>query len=346
MDSTLNPDFQRLSQLSEKGTFKIIDRDLKDQYWIIASLSDQRPAHFYLYDRSNKKTDFLFSTQPELEQYDLSPMQPISFKARDGMKLFGYLTLPIDQEVHHLPTVLLVHGGPWVQDTWGLQPAVQWLANRGYAVLQINYRGSTGYGKEYLNAGNREWAGKMHTDLLDGKQWMIDQGYADPNRIAIYGGSYGGYATLVGLAFTPDEFCCGIDIVGPSNLVTLMETIPPYWAPLKTQMDRMVGSLNDLEFLKERSPLYRASQITKPLLIAQGAHDPRVKQSESDQIVAEMRKNQLPVEYLLFSDEGHGFARPQNRLKFFSAAEEFLAKYLGGRYQSASEEENWHSLQK
>jgi dipeptidyl aminopeptidase/acylaminoacyl peptidase len=274
-------------------------------------------------------------------------MSPISFTARDGMKLHGYMTLPVGTEAKNLPMVLLVHGGPWARDSWGLNPTVQWLANRGYAVMQLNYRGSTGYGKQYLNAGNRQWSKKMHTDLLDAKQWMIDQGYVDPNKVAIYGGSYGGYATLVGLTFTPDEFCCGVDIVGPSNLVTLLQTIPPYWAPLKVKMELRVGYLEtDLEFLKECSPLFKVDQIKKPLLIAQGANDPRVKQSESDQIVQAMREKKLPVEYLLFSDEGHGFARPENRLKFSAAAENFLMKYLGGRYEPVNTEDNWESLRK
>lgn len=346
LDSTVSFDLKKLEELYGKS-FKVVSRDLADTKWIIASISDQRPVRFYLYHRDDQTAKFLFSTQASLEKYTLSPMTPISFEARDGMKIHGYLTLPIDKEPRDLPTVLLVHGGPWVRDSWGLQPTVQWLANRGYAVLQINYRGSTGYGKDYVNAGNHEWAGKMHTDLLDGKKWVINQGYADPHKIAIYGGSYGGYATLVGLTFTPDEFCCGVDIVGPSNLITLLQTFPPYWAPLKAQTDKRLGSLEkDAEFLKERSPLFKADQIKKPLLIAQGANDPRVKQAESDQIVEVMRKNQLPVEYLLFSDEGHGFARPINRLKFCAAAEEFLSQHLGGPCQASSLDEDWNALKK
>jgi dipeptidyl aminopeptidase/acylaminoacyl peptidase len=325
---------------------RILSRDLQDRYWIVADLSDVRPAYFHLYDRENKKLTFLFSENPKLEKYDLSSMRPISFQARDGMTLHGYLTLPAGKEPKNLPTILLVHGGPWTRDSWGFRPNVQWLANRGYAVLQINYRGSTGYGKNYVNAGDREWAEKMHTDLLDGKQWVIRQGYADPSKIAIFGGSYGGYATLVGLAFTPDEFCCGVDIVGPSNLMTLLKTIPPYWGPLKAQMERRLGKLEEEEFLKSRSPLFKADQIKKPLLIGQGANDPRVKQSESDQIVAAMRNNQKEVLYLLFEDEGHGFARPENRLKFYAATEQFLAKYLGGRQEVPAESENWESLKR
>lgn len=343
LDPSLKGDFETIETLLP-GIFKIVSRDRDNQKWIIASVSDVRPAHFYLYDRVTRKALFLFTPQPELEKYTLSSMQPISFKACDGMTLHGYLTLPAGLAPSKLPTVLLVHGGPWTRDAWGLSPAVQWLANRGYAVLQINYRGSTGYGKAYLNAGNREWAGKMHQDLLDGKAWMIEKGYADPSKVAIYGGSYGGYAALVGLSFTPDEFCCGVDIVGPSNLITLLKTIPPYWGPLKAQMDKRLGSLEDEEFLKARSPLFKAHQIQKPLLIGQGANDPRVKQAESDQIVQLMRDKGLPVEYLLFKDEGHGFVRPENRLKFYTAAEEFLARYLGGKMEAASKEEEWKTL--
>ena len=346
LDPQLKADFDHLSQ-HLKGPFTLASRDLANQNWIIISLSDQRPSHFYLYRRPSKTLDFLFSTQPTLERYSLSAMQPIRFQARDGMTLHGYLTLPYGQEPRQLPTVLLVHGGPWARDSWGMQPMAQWLANRGYAVLQINFRGSTGYGKAYLNAGNREWANKMHHDLLDGKEWLIGQGYAHPEKIAIAGGSYGGYATLVGLTFTPDAFCCGVDIVGPSNLITLLQTLPPYWKPLKTIMDIRVGKLEtEEEFLKSRSPLFKADQIKKPLLIAQGANDPRVKQAESDQIVAAIRQKQLPVEYLLFTDEGHGFVRPENRLKFYAVAEAFLAKYLGGRYEPASPEENWETIKR
>jgi len=230
---------------------------------------------------------------------------------------------------------------------WGLENEVQWLANRGYAVLQINFRGSWGYGKAYLNAGDREWAGKMHTDLIDGKNWAVTQGYADPKQVCIMGWSYGGYATLVGLAFTPDEFVCGVDGVGISNLITDLTNIPPYWEPIKSLLKKRVGDVEtEQEFLKSRSPLFKADQIKAPLLIGHGANDPRVKQAESDQIVAAMRKNKKPVEYIVFPDEGHGFARPENRLKFYAAAEPFLAKYLGGRAEPPSEAEKVDDLRK
>lgn len=347
LDPNLKSDFDRLGKI-EKGIFKITTRTTSNRQWVVAFISDQHPTHFYLYDRDSQKAQYLFTSQPALEKYKLNAMTPISFQARDGMTIHGYLTLPAEETGRRpLPTILYVHGGPWVRDSWGFNPAAQWLSNRGYAVLQINYRGSAGYGKHYLNAGNREWAGKMHLDLLDGKQWMIDKGYTDPEKVGIYGGSYGGYATLVGLTFTPDEFCCGVDVVGPSNLITLLKTFPPYWGPLKAQTDRRIGKLEtEEEFLQSRSPLFKADSIKKPLLIGHGANDPRVKQAESDQIVEAMRRKQLPVEYLLFTDEGHGFARPENRLKFYAAAEHFLSTYVGGRSESPSESENWEALKR
>lgn len=270
--------------------------------------------------------------KPELEELSLASMQPISYQARDGLTIHGYLTTPVGIPAQNLPTVLVVHGGPWVRDTWGYDPEAQWLANRGYAVLQVNYRGSTGYGKDFLNAANRQWAAAMHDDLIDAVNWLVEQGIADPKKVAIMGGSYGGYATLVGLTFTPDVFAVGVDIVGPSNLMTLLQSIPPYWAPLLANMYHRIGNLEtEEEFLKSRSPLFFVDRIQKPLLIGQGANDPRVKQAESEQIVEAMKKAGKPVEYVLYTDEGHGFARPENRLHFYAIAEEFLSKYLGGR---------------
>jgi dipeptidyl aminopeptidase/acylaminoacyl peptidase len=292
-----------------------------------------------LYDRdAPEKAQVLFSHQPKLEGLPLAAMEPVSYKSRDGLTIHGYLTTPVGVPAKNLPTVLLVHGGPWARDTWGYNSMVQWLANRGYAVLQVNFRGSTGYGKKYLNAGNREWAGKMHDDLLDGVEWLVKKGVADPKKIAIMGGSYGGYATLVGLAFTPDVFRCGVDIVGPSNIITLLKTIPPYWAPAQAMFAKRVGDLaKEEDFLKSRSPLFFVDKIKAPLLIGQGANDPRVKQAESDQIVAALRKAGKPVEYVVYTDEGHGFARPENRLHFYAHTEQFLAKHLGGRAEPVSE---------
>ncbi|NEU80109.1 S9 family peptidase [Nostoc sp. UIC 10630] len=333
IDQSIATDFEEIAKV-RPGEFSIISRDLEDKTWLVAYRTDDGPVYYYAYNRESKTSTFLFSNQPKLETLQLASMQPISYEARDGLTIHSYLTTPVGIPTQNLPTVLLVHGGPWARDTWGFSPTAQWLANRGYAVLQVNFRGSTGYGKAFLNAGNREWAGKMHDDLIDSVNWLVEQGISDPQKIAIMGGSYGGYATLVGLTFTPEIFAAGVDIVGPSNLITLIETIPSYWEPLKAMLYHRVGNLEtEEEFLKSRSPLFFADRIQKPLLIGQGANDPRVKQSESDQIVNAMQQAGLPVQYALYTDEGHGFARPENRLHFFAIAEEFLAKYLGGRFE-------------
>ncbi|MBE8969491.1 S9 family peptidase [Nostocales cyanobacterium LEGE 12452] len=333
IDRSIAADFEEIAKV-RPGEFSIISRDLEDKTWLVAYRTDNGPVYYYAYNRESKTSTFLFSNQPKLEALQLASMQPISYEARDGLTIHSYLTTPVGIPTQNLPTVLLVHGGPWARDTWGFSPTTQWLANRGYAVLQVNFRGSTGYGKAFLNAGNREWAGKMHDDLIDSVNWLVEQGISDPQKIAIMGGSYGGYATLVGLTFTPEIFAAGVDIVGPSSLITLIETIPPYWEPLKAMLSHRVGNLEtEEEFLKSRSPFFFADRIQKPLLIGQGANDPRVKQSESDQIVNAMQQAGLPVQYALYTDEGHGFARPENRLHFFAIAEEFLAKYLGGRFE-------------
>lgn len=333
LDEAIRADFAAISQ-AHRGDFSIVSRDEADKMWLVAFTLDNGPVPFYAYDRATHQATFLFDNQPALNDYTLATIEPISFIARDGLVVHGYLTLPPGKEARNLPLVLDVHGGPWARDGWGYAPEAQWFANRGYACLQVNYRGSTGYGKQFLNAGDREWAGKMHDDLIDGVKWAIERGIADARRVAIYGGSYGGYAALVGATFTPDVFCCAVDIVGPSNLVTLIKTIPPYWAPLIGLFHRRVGNPDsEPEFLQSRSPLYKADQIKIPMLIAQGANDPRVKQAESEQIVAAMQSKGIDYEYMLFPDEGHGFARLENRLKFYAAAERFLAKYLGGRYE-------------
>ncbi|MBD2003766.1 MULTISPECIES: S9 family peptidase [Cyanophyceae] len=331
LDESIAADFKAIAQV-RPGEFSISSRDLADKNWLVAYLTDDGPVYYYVYNRETKTSTFLFSNKPKLEGLQLASMQPVSFEARDGLTIHSYLTTPVGISAQNLPTVLLVHGGPWARDTWGYDPQAQWLANRGYAVLQVNFRGSTGYGKAFVNAGNREWAGKMHDDLIDAVNWLVQQGISDPQKVAIMGGSYGGYATLVGLTFTPDVFACGVDIVGPSNLITLMQSIPPYWEPLKANFYHRVGNLEtEEEFLKTRSPLFFVDRIEKPLLIGQGANDPRVKEAESEQIVKAMQQAGKPVEYALYPDEGHGFARPENRLHFYAIAEEFLAKYLGGR---------------
>ena len=313
------------------GDVEIVDANADGNLLVIRYVVDDGPAAFAIYDRERRESTFLFYDQPALRDVPLAPMQPIAFSARDGLSINGYLTLPIGIEGRRLPTVLYVHGGPWYRDRWGYEPVVQWLANRGYAVLQVNFRGSTGYGRAFLNAGNRQWAGAMRTDLLDARDWAIASGYADPDRFAILGGSYGGYAVLAALTFTPRAFTCGVDIVGPSDLNTFLDSIPAYWMPMRSLLRERVG--DNPEFLASQSPLSRAADICVPLLIAQGANDPRVPQRESDQIVAAMRTNGTPVTYVVFENEGHGFANAANSIRFFAAVESFLGKTLGGRVQ-------------
>jgi dipeptidyl aminopeptidase/acylaminoacyl peptidase len=316
----------------DPGDPQFVGADDADRVWLIAFTNDAGPVSFYAYDTATGDGSFLFEHQPELSKYELAAMQPFTYQARDGLTIHGYLTFPPGNDPADLPTVLLVHGGPWARDLWGFDPETQWLANRGYLCIQINFRGSSGYGKAFLNAGDREWGAKMQDDVSDAVAYAIGQGWADPARVAIVGGSYGGYAALAGAAFTPDLYCCAVDIVGPSNLITLIETIPPYWAPLISQFHRRVGDpAKDRDFLWSRSPLSRAEQIRIPLLIAQGANDPRVKQAESEQIVAALEQAGIEHDYVLFPDEGHGFAKPENRLKFFAEADRFLSRYLGGR---------------
>lgn len=317
---------------AERGDPGVLGEDHANTTWVVAYVRDDGPVRYHLYDRPAKELTFLFEDRPALAAYTLARMEPIAVTARDGLELHGYLTAPLAVPRERLPTVLVVHGGPWARDAWGYDPEAQWLANRGYLVLQINFRGSTGYGKGFLNAGDREWGAAMHDDLLDAVQWAIEAGYTDPERVAIYGGSYGGYAALVGATLTPDWFACAIDLVGPSNLVTLIESVPPYWKPMITQFHNRVGDPEtDRELLWERSPLSRADRVSIPVLIVQGANDPRVKQAESEQFVAVLRERGLDHEYLLFEDEGHGFAKPENRMRFYAATENFLARHLGGR---------------
>ena len=343
LDPAIQPDLDYLDTVAD-GELKITSRTLDDRRWTVAFLMDDGPLRFYLYDREAKSAKFLFTTQPELEDLPLVKMHSRIIKARDGLELVVYLSLPASTDLENagrpsspLPMVLFVHGGPWARDDWGYTPNHQWLANRGYAVLSVNYRGSTGFGKSFINKADREWAGAMHDDLIDALEWAVEQKIADRDRVAIVGGSYGGYATLVGLTFTPDVFRCGVDIVGPSNLITMMENPPPYWVPMMPIMKNRVGDFTEeegREFLKSRSPLTFVDRIQRPLLIAQGKHDPRVKQAESDQIVAAMNEKAIPVSYMLFTEEGHGFAKPENRQAFYAVAEAFLAKHLGGDYES------------
>lgn len=330
-DPSMKEDVEVIRKTAD-GDFFISSRDNDDKTWLVGFMDDDGPVQYYSYERKTKKPLFLFDSRPDLKNYKLASMEPFSFTSRDGLTVRGYLTFPPDTAKKNLPMVLNVHGGPWVRDTWGYDPEAQWLANRGYLCMQVNYRGSSGYGKSYLNAGNKEWGGKMHDDLVDAVDWAVKKGYADPKNTAIYGGSYGGFAALVGATFTPDLFKCAVDIVGPSNLITFIKTIPPYWSVFLAEFHKRVGNPDtEEEFLKSRSPLFKVDAIKIPMLIAQGANDPRVKQAESEQVVATMKKKGIDHEYMLFPDEGHGFAKPQNRLKFYSVAEKFLAKHLGGR---------------
>jgi dipeptidyl aminopeptidase/acylaminoacyl peptidase len=333
LDDSLADDLKAVRAL-HPGDPRFAGRDDADTVFLIGFTNDAGPVPYYLYDRATRTARFLFEHQPALSRYELAPMEPFTFTARDGLVVHGYVTFPPGLGRDALPAVVNVHGGPQVRDAWGYNAEAQWLANRGYLCVQVNYRGSTGYGKAFTAAGDREWGGKMHDDLIDAVSHVVSRGWADPARVAIYGGSYGGYAALVGAAFTPDVFCCAVDIVGPSNLKTLLETIPPYWAPAAAALYRRVGHpVEDEEFLWSRSPLSRARDITIPLLIAQGANDPRVKQAESEQIVAALTEAGIEHEYMLFPDEGHGFAKPENRIRFYTAAEQFLARYLGGRFE-------------
>lgn len=334
VDPSIQPDVDYLKTV-QKGDFYIGTRDQSDKRWIVAYVVDDGPMSFYLYDRTARSARFLFDSTPALRQYTCSAMEPVVITARDGLQIHGYISFPPGQERKNLPMVLNVHGGPWARDNWGFDTEAQWLTNRGYICLQVNFRGSVGYGKEFVNAGNRQWGRKMQDDLTDAVRWAIDKGYADPKRVAIYGGSYGGYAALAGATFTPDLYACAVDIVGPSSLTTFIKTVPPYWKVYLNEFYIRVGHPEkDRAYLEERSPLYHVDKINTPLLIAQGANDPRVKQSESEQIVAELKKKGIAHEYMLFKDEGHGFAKPQNRIKFYAACEKFLAKHLGGRYET------------
>lgn len=338
LDPEIAADLEAIAGFAD-GEWNWLGRDLADTTWLIASIPDDGPLRYFAYDRRTRTATFLFSSLSTLENLTLAPKQSIAYTARDGLTIHGYLSLPPGVPAHDLPAVLLVHGGPWARDFGGYDPQVQWLANRGYAVLQVNFRGSTGYGKAFLEAGNGEWGAKMHDDLIDGVNWLVDQGIADRQRVGIMGGSYGGYAVLTGLTFTPEVFAAGVNLFGISDLVTLLQNRPPEWGPGLPVQDRRIGGDQGLseQFLRSRSPLYYVDRIQAPLLIGQGANDRRVPPGQSDQIVAAMRATGLPVDYLVYAEEGHGFARPANRFHFFAAAEEFLATHLGGRFEPGGE---------
>jgi len=302
----------------------------------VSTASDVDPGTVWLYDRRSKGLSTLYQVREKLPRASLAPMKAVSYRSSDGLEIPAYLTIPKGSNGKNLPTVLFIHGGPWGRDSWGYHSYAQFLANRGYAVLQPNFRASTGYGKKFLNAGNNEWGQKMQDDITWGKKYLVEQGISDPKRVAIMGGSYGGYAALAGVTFTPDEYAASVAIVAPSNLETLLQSIPPYWESVRTIFYKRMGDPNTKEGLaqmKRQSPLYSADKIKTPLMVVQGANDPRVNKRESDQIVIALRDRNYPVEYLVADDEGHGFARPVNNMAMIAAAEKFLAKHIGGRYQ-------------
>jgi dipeptidyl aminopeptidase/acylaminoacyl peptidase len=339
-----------------KGEWEVMSRSRDSNIWLISNDPVTEPAYYAIYDRKAKTLTKLFTIRPKLEGAALSPMYPVVIKSRDGMELVSYLTLPKGTDANNdgkpdagpLPMMLWVHGGPWARDEYGYNPVHQWLANRGYAVLSVNYRGSTGLGKGFTNAGDKQWGRKMHDDLLDAVDWAVKNKVTSKDKVAIGGGSYGGYATLAGVTMTPKTFACGVDIVGPSNLQTLLSTIPPYWATFFENFARRVGdprTEDGKKLLAERSPLTYASKIERPLLIGQGANDPRVKRAESDQIVAAMKAKNIPVTYILYPDEGHGFAEPANRTSFYAVSEAFLSQCMGGRFEPVGEDFKGSSIQ-
>ncbi len=345
LDPAVQPDIDFLTEFAD-GEFQITGRTLDDQKWTVAYIEDDGPVRFYIYHRDRQGDDrmeYLFANRDDLDQYPLVKMHSRVIKSRDGLELVCYLSLPPGTDPdgdgipsRPVPMVLDVHGGPWARDHWGFNPTHQWLANRGYAVLNVNYRGSTGFGKEFINASAQQWSRKMHDDLLDAVDWAVGEGIALPDKVCIMGGSYGGYATLVGLTFTPDRFACGVDVVGPSSLVTLLENVPDYWAPFMPVMKNLLGEAETEEGRAEllrMSPLTHVDRIERPLLIGQGKNDPRVTQIEADQIVDAMTAKNIPVTYVLYPDEGHGFARPENNMSFNAVTEAFLAEQLGGRFE-------------
>lgn len=331
LDDNMKQQVANLKAIAD-GDFDFTSSNEDDHYWLMSYEKDTGSSSYYYYDSWTGKSTFLFDATPKFKDYKFAPMEPITYTASDGLTIHGYITFPVGMEKKNLPLVLDVHGGPAARDTWGFNQEVQWLANRGYAVLQVNYRGSTGYGKDFMLKGDREWGGKMQQDLTDAVNWAVAQGYADKSRLAIYGASYGGYAALAGATFTPDLYACSVDMFGPSNLITLVQNEPAYWKPMLQQTYRNIGDpTKDEAFMKSRSPLFSVDKIKMPILIAQGGNDPRVTPQESQQMVDAMKARGLYVDYLFFPDAGHGFGSTDERMQFYSRAEEFLGTYIGGR---------------
>jgi len=340
LDASIRKDIEYLKSLN-LGNMHIMHRSLDDKIWIVGFDNDVKPFRYYKYNRENKKIKLLFSSKSELEKYSFAPMNPVIIKSRDGLDLVSYITLPNNIELSNknkpLPLVLLVHGGPNRRDKWGMNKEHQWLASRGYAVLSVNFRGSTGFGKSFQNAGNREWGRKMQNDLVDAVNWAIKNKIADPKKIAIMGASYGGYATLAGLTFTPELFACGVDIAGPPDLIAALKNLPKDYNFKKNPLETKIGpykTKRQREKLIKYSPLTYANNITKPLLIIQGAKDVVVTQAESDKMVRAMNKYNIPVIYALYKNEGHSFCNPYSKISYHYIAERFLAKHLGGSFES------------
>ena len=328
------------------GDIEIIDRSADNRLMTVFYERDAESGEFALLDRQTRNVRSLFRQRKALADVALQKMQPVIIPARDGLRLNGYLTLP-NAGASGLPMVLVIHGGPYLRDVWGFNSVHQWLANRGYAVLSVNYRGSTGFGKAFVTAADKEWGGKMHDDLIDAVDWAVGQGIADPKRVGFFGGSYGGYSALTAATKTPEVFACIVDLFGISNLITFMATIPPYWGPWFSIWKNRLGdpaTEQGRAFLTERSPLTHIDRAVRPILIAQGMQDVRVVAAESEQMVAALKKRGVPVTYITFADEGHGFARPENRMAFYAATESFLAKHLGGRVQPVGDDFKGSSL--
>jgi dipeptidyl aminopeptidase/acylaminoacyl peptidase len=321
--------YKALEQKLPGYEVEISAQDKAEERFIVIADNDRTPGASYLFEKKTGKLTKLAEVAPWLREDQLAPMKPIEFKSRDGLTLHGYLTLPLGREPKNLPVVVNPHGGPWSRDTWGYNPEVQFLANRGYAVFQVNFRGSTGYGRKFWELSFKQWGRAMQDDITDGVQWLIGQGTADPKRIAIYGGSYGGYATLQALTSTPDLYAAAVDYCGVSNLFTFIATIPPYWKPYLDMLHEMLGDPEkDTDLLTATSPALNAGKIKTPLLVAQGTQDPRVNKAESDQIVDGLRKRGIDVEYIVKDNEGHGFQNEENKLAFYEAMEKFLDKHL------------------
>ncbi len=332
LDKETEDDYKKMEDKFKGYEVGIYGNNNAEDKFVVWTGNDKLAAKYYFYNKNTGEIKFLANAMPWIKEDEMAVMKPIEYTSRDGLTIHGYLTLPKGIEPKNIPVVINPHGGPWARDSWGYNPEVQMLANRGYGVLQMNYRGSTGYGKEFVLKSTKQWGKAMQDDITDGVKWLIKEGIADPKRVAIYGGSYGGYATLAGVTFTPDLYACAVDYVGVSNMFTFLNTIPPYWKPYLAMWQELVGDpAKDSVLLAEVSPALHADKIKTPLFIAQGANDPRVNKAESDQMVEALKKRGVEVEYMVKNDEGHGFANENNRIDFYKAMDKFFAKYLSGK---------------